>query len=354
MIAFAFLLGTAASPHAAQSPQIPLAGSAIPQFVDPLPSLHTIVADTSQIALNMEEFQTQVLSTGTALPGGTPIPGGGLSPAVTVGTNPTLKPGWTWGWGYRVPSQATTPSYIGPVIVANRYYPGPTPTGSPTQIKFVNNLPTDAFFNKNVLAWKYSTDQTMHWADPLAAETNDCNHKVAKGTFTGGESVLYPAPDDICAKNYGEGTNPGPVPAVVHLHGGEVPPELDGGPDAWFTSDGLKIGHGYHSFLDLNAKNYAIYRYPNTQEAANIWFHDHVLGITRLNVYAGMAGAYILRDPSGPNVNNPAPANLPTGRAGEPLIPLVIQDRMFDVDGQLFFPADSAGNVLWTTNSGTQ
>ena len=42
---------------------------------------------------------------------------------------------------------------------------------------------------------------------------------------------------------------------------------------------------------------YAIYKYPNTQEASPIWFHDHVLGITRLNVFAGLAGAYLIHRP---------------------------------------------------------
>ena len=86
-------------------------------------------------------------------------------------------------------------------------------------------------------------------------------------------------------------------------------------------------------------RNYATYRYPNSQEAAPIWFHDHTLGATRLNVYAGLAGAYLLTDP----------ANVPGQPAAE-LVPLVIQDRMFDTNGQLFFPADSAGGVLWAPN----
>ena len=75
-------------------------------------------------------------------------------------------------------------------------------------------------------------------------------------------------------------------------------------------------------------KNHAVYRYPNTQEAAPIWFHDHALGLTRLNVYAGLAGAYLITDPA-----DPPPANLPAP------IPLAVQDRMFDTNGQLFFPA---------------
>jgi len=275
----------AGSALAAQSPQIPLAGSAIPKFVDPLPSLDAIVAGTGQIELQMTEFQAQVLPTGMPK---------------------------TWVWGYLQPGQTSRASYLGPVIVATR--------GQPTEMKFVNNLGSAA--TTNVLAYKYGTDQTLHWADPLNNEANMWNHMA-----------MPPTPRTEGAENY-----LGPIPAVVHLHGGEVPPVLDGGPDAWFTSDGNYVGHGYYS-KDGNApKNYAIYRYPNSQEGSPIWFHDHTLGATRLNVYAGLAGGYLVLDPAND------PQNLP------PLTPLVIQDRMFDTNGQLFFPADSAGGLLWTTN----
>jgi hypothetical protein len=62
---------------------------------------------------------------------------------------------------------------------------------------------------------------------------------------------------------------------------------------------------------------------------STIWFHDHTLGATRLNVYAGLAGGYVVIDPSDTSV----PANLPA------ITPLVVQDRSFDKNGQLFFPA---------------
>jgi FtsP/CotA-like multicopper oxidase with cupredoxin domain len=62
---------------------------------------------------------------------------------------------------------------------------------------------------------------------------------------------------------------------------------------------------------------------------STIWFHDHTLGATRLNVYAGLAGGYVIVDPSDTSI----PANLP------PITPLVVQDRRFDKNGQLFFPA---------------
>ena len=137
---------------------------------------------------------------------------------------------------------------------------------------------------------------------------------------------------------------------MPHLHGGEVPPELDGGPDAWFTSEGNIHGHGYYTNPNVPVGgNAAVYTYPNTQEAAPIWFHDHTLGATRLNVYAGLAGAYLIDDPA---------LNLPAGlapyglnRIGQPTqrlttVPLVLQDRMFDTNGQLFFPAAAPGDAV--------
>jgi len=304
---------------AAQTLQIPLPGAAIPQFVQPLPILSagggtmaTHVDTGVPFEIHMREFKSMMLPAG-------------------------VVPGYagTWVWGYIVGSTVPTTldTYIGPVVVATRH--------QPSQITFYNDL---GYVNTtNVLAWKYSTDQTMHWADPLNFESNPYMLFPEPGGWP------FEAPGTL---NYGEDPAiPGsflaePIPAVVHLHGGEVPPTLDGGPDAWVTSDGAYSGHGYYTFDQAQGEpapgNYFQYNYPNTQEAANIWFHDHVLGITRLNVYAGLAGAYVLVDPG-----NPPPGDL--GDATK-IVPVVIQDRMFDTNGQLFFPADSAGGVLWTTN----
>jgi len=289
-------LAAVATLHGAQSPQVPLAGSAIPKFVDPLPSLDLVVG-TGPIELQMTEFQANVLPTGFTPPGILP-------PAAFAGT---------WVWGYLQPGQPPRATYLGPVIVATR--------GQPTEIKFVNNLGSAA--TTNVLAYKYGTDQTLHWADPLNGEANMWNHMAMPPAF-GSEG----------AANYD-----GPIPAVVHLHGGEVPPQLDGGPDAWVTSDGMYKGHAFYSRDGADATNYHIYRYPNSQEGSPIWFHDHTLGATRLNVYAGLAGGYLVLDPAND------PQNLPEGP-----IPLIIQDRMFDTNGQLFFPSDTAANLLWAPN----
>jgi FtsP/CotA-like multicopper oxidase with cupredoxin domain len=287
--------------------QVPIAGGAIPQFVDPLPLLDlaggpikTVIAGPEEIEMHMREFQAAMM------------------PSTFVPADGTYT--GTWVWGYIVgPDAPAAPlgTYTGPVVVATR--------GVPTQFRFVNDLGYAS--DTNVLAWYYASDQTLHWADPLGGEMNECAHHAHQ----------YPGmpPMGECAEHYD-----GPIPAVVHLHGGDVPPVLDGGPDAWFTSDGLIQGRGYYTRPGVPvAGNEAVYRYPNHQEAAPVWFHDHALGVTRLNVYAGLAGAYAIIDP---DLILPAglhPVGLQQGGGNvEYLIPLVIQDRRFDVNGQLYFP----------------
>jgi len=110
------------------------------------------------------------------------------------------------------------------------------------------------------------------------------------------------------------------VRTVVHLHGGRVRPENDGYPEAWFTREFKNVGT---KFL------HKIYYYPNCQRPTTLWYHDHALGITRLNVYAGLAGFYLIRDEQEERLN------LPKGKFE---VPLVIQDRSFYPDGELFYP----------------
>jgi FtsP/CotA-like multicopper oxidase with cupredoxin domain len=77
------------------------------------------------------------------------------------------------------------------------------------------------------------------------------------------------------------------IPTVVHLHGGHTESASDGQTEGWYTQ-------GWNAFGPDHVKE--IYHYDNDQEAATLWYHDHALGITRLNVYAGPAGFYLLRD----------------------------------------------------------
>ena len=116
------------------------------------------------------------------------------------------------------------------------------------------------------------------------------------------------------------------VPVVTHLHGGHTDAIFDGNPEYFFSPRYRIRGPRW-----VERK----YRYDNDQPAGTLWYHDHALGITRLNVYAGMAGFYILRD----RFDNGGPKN----RLGLPAFPYelayAIQDRMFRETGELFYPA---------------
>jgi spore coat protein A, manganese oxidase len=105
------------------------------------------------------------------------------------------------------------------------------------------------------------------------------------------------------------------VRTVVHLHGAKAPPESDGYPENWFVPGKSALCH-----------------YPNRQDATLLWYHDHALGINRLNVFAGLFGAFLVRDEFEDSLN------LPRGKYE---IPLVLYDRMFDLEGQLNYPVSA-------------
>jgi FtsP/CotA-like multicopper oxidase with cupredoxin domain len=199
-------------------------------------------------------------------------------------------------WGYNL--NGNGPTYPGVTVEAKR--------GVPTTITYVNNLISPA------LQQFLTVDQTLDWADPLNQSS----------------TLAVPPPPYS-----------GPVPLVTHLHGAEVPSEFDGGPEAWFTATGLH-GSAYRTFSPVGS-NATMYQYPNQQEATTLWFHDHVLGMTRLNVYAGLAAFYLLRDDR--DTGLPAnPIGLPAGPYEHEI---AIQDRQFDTNGQLYFP-DGSGPGL--------
>jgi spore coat protein A len=192
----------------------------------------------------------------------------------------------TYVWGYGVGGMpANYPAYT---IEARR--------GTPTRVTYENNLPTSPFL-QNYL----TVDQTIHWADPLS-------EMGAPTPYTG------------------------PPPLVTHLHGGEVASMLDGHPDAWFTPNLALKGRAFST---------NVYTYPNGQEATTLWFHDHALGVTRLNVYAGLAGFYLIRDAFDTGVAGEG-LNLP---AGPYEVELLIQDRQFDQNGQWLFPDGSPAGL---------
>lgn len=177
--------------------------------------------------------------------------------------------------------------------------PGPTfmaYTDEPVEVKWNNKIENPHMF---------PVDPTLHWANP---------NNIQRPT-----PPFKPYPPGYPLAQY-------PVPTVVHLHGGESESKYDGFPESWFTHDG-KFGATYET---------NIYRYLNEQQSSTLFYHDHALGITRLNVYAGLVGAYLLMDPCN-YLDNECLSPLPTGKYD---IPLIIQDRSFNDDGSSFFSAE--------------
>lgn len=113
------------------------------------------------------------------------------------------------------------------------------------------------------------------------------------------------------------------VRAAVHMHGAKTRPESDGYPEDWIVP-GKSI----------------VYHYPNQQDAATLWYHDHALGINRLNVYAGLVGMFLIRDPYEDGLN------LPQGKYE---LPLVLFDRLFTRDGQLLYPVSGDPESPWVS-----
>lgn len=114
------------------------------------------------------------------------------------------------------------------------------------------------------------------------------------------------------------------VPTVVHLHGGVQQSTSDGHGMAWFTSNFSSTGPTFSSR--------GPYHYPNRQPPGNLWYHDHAMGLTRVNILAGLMGSYRVTDPT-----TEAHLNLPSGPAHDRN--LVLFDRDFTSAGELFMNA---------------
>ena len=188
--------------------------------------------------------------------------------------------------------------------------------GTPARVKWVNKL------KEHLLP----VDPTLHWANPNKMKTPTSPFLEFPKLYAMAQS---------------------PVPFVPHVHGLEVKSAFDGEPEAWFTADGGPHGDKYQGDS---------YEYPNSQPATALWYHDHTLGMTRLNVYAGLAGMYIIRDPADP-LDPPEPLKSESKReSGEAALPdhahempLVIQDKSFNTDGSLLYPAaGSSDHPYWS------
>lgn len=237
-----------------------------------------------------------------------------------------------WGYGPRVAQGG------GPLVFNAPSLTIEAKVGTPVRVKWVNEL-VDA--SGGYLPHLLPVDQTLHWANP-AGPVDDL-----------GEATSDPYR--------------GPVPMVTHVHGAHTTDESDGYAEAWYLPgaedlDGFSPGGSFYGAFAAQAasKGYvapgtlgwepgsAVFQYDNQQAATTLWYHDHTLGMTRLNVYAGPAGFYLLRGGPSDDVRdatgNPAVLPGPAPARGDAPgvtyfeIPLAIQDRSFNDDGTLFFP----------------
>ena len=234
---------------------------------------------------------------------------------------------------------------------------------TPVRVKWINDL-KDA--NGDFLTHLLPVDPTLHWANPIGGITN----RDMRSDFTG---KTYVSRADFTDPSTQYTRYVGPVPIVTHVHGAVgVGDESDGYAEAWYLPAAGDIPAGfahegtwYDFFKGKAANNFgaswepgsATFQYPNLNRASTIWYHDHALGMTRLNVYAGPAGFYIIRGgPSGDDAvldsrfNTPATLPGPAPKANDKFppnkayyeIPIAIQDRSFNADGSLFYPDSRA------------
>jgi len=215
----------------------------------------------------------------------------------------------------------------------------------PVRVKWINDLKDrDGDYLPHLLP----VDPTLHWANPPGGtEGRDMRptFEETPGPYTG------------------------PVPIVTHLHGASgVGDESDGYAEAWYLPNADNVPKGYategtwYDFFAGKAAStfgvewgpgFATFQYPNDQRESTLWYHDHTLGMTRLNVYAGPAGFFIVR--GGPEGEDAVLDNRfgtaavlpgPAPREGDKFPPnknyreiaLAVQDRSFDADGSLFYP----------------
>jgi FtsP/CotA-like multicopper oxidase with cupredoxin domain len=274
--------------------------ASIPQFVDPLPHFAAglrINAKAGGSLIVREDLVQQVaLSTGTVLATGTI----GVTPGAGLGKYA----------GYAISNDGGT-------TFAPAMWPARTieaRVGNPLTVQYQNALTGVKYSDFNILA-----DQTL----------------MMNGYTLTGNPLTDPYTGDI--------------PMVVHLHGGEMPSNSDGGPTAWFMPNGNpQVGPGFAFGAS------SLSTYPNQQEEGTLWYHPHDQGLTRINVYTGLAGYYFLRGPaeeaaqlpgwSGDDkVQEVTPTDIArtttfNATAYLPEIELAVQDRMFNLNGELYWP----------------
>ena len=301
----------------------------IPKYVTPLvipPVLHDDGGVGMSVEVALRQITQQVL------------------PPIDVNGNP-LPP--TPLWAYGDPANPATFNNPGFTIEVTK--------DVVTEVTWINDLVDDTgAFLPHIIqdaAGNPIVDQTLHWAAP----NQDCLDGIPRTDCRGASAAPYT----------------GPIPMVTHVHGAHVNPTSDGYPEAWWLPDANNIPAGYATtgtFYDTTAPadpGTAVYTYENDQPTATLWYHDHSLGMTRLNVYAAGAGFWMIRTNNdretgvlkgklpgpatahgeNPNCRNPngfgkGPNGCVRQRIRE--IPIAIQPKSFNADGTQYYPADRA------------
>jgi bilirubin oxidase len=287
------LITASAVPTSAQLPGGTLDPTTIPKYVEPLPipsvmpRAGTVGHDIDYYEIAVRQFQQQILPPGL--------------PKTTV-------------WGYGAVQDPGTFSYPARTIEAD--------VERPVRVKWINDLKdAQGKFRPHLVP----VDQTLHWANP----PQDCLDGSHRTDCRGRSQQPYK----------------GPVPIITHLHGSHVQPDSDGYPEAWYLPAAVNIPAGYatrgSNFDQIDGvpreSGAAVFQYPNDQRATTLWYHDHALGMTRANVYSGLAGFYLLR--GGSLDTRLVEAFLPKDDFE---IPIAIQDKSFNRDGSLFYPDNRA------------
>jgi spore coat protein A, manganese oxidase len=339
--------GTCTMPLASQL--LPLDPVLQPKFVNELPVPIFYTPDVATYA-GFDYYEIK-MSAVTQAPVAFPQPAGGAA-VVPPGkqwlglVDPLLgTPLFTEVWGY---GQISKPDYP---LVGLATYPSMSfkaTRGRPVKVKWINEAPDTHLF------CKAPTDSNV----PCAIDRTLMGTKFGAGVTAFGSPQQ---PDNAM---------------VVHLHGGEIPPDSDGFAELWFgnlataaayppsafpavavtgstlgaaqnidpilsptTANGIEVGN-----LIRPTGNSMFYNYPMVQPSATLWYHDHALGKTRVNVAAGPAGFFVVEDPAQEAIVAPLlPAKGDCSTAGTLAgncydVPIVLQDRAFNADGSINFP----------------
>lgn len=377
---------------AASAMAVPLPGGTldpltIPKYVQPLVIPPVMPMSTVQPAA-VNPDGTPILDPATGVPVAVPaaeyniavrqfsqqiLPGGAWN--VVTGRADAFPPTPIWSYGLEEDDPTVVSTYVAPMPLNGSLGPAttfnyPALTVEATShvgnsVRWINDLkdPATGAFLPHLLTG--TVDQTLHWANP--ANTGCVN---------------APAFLQIDCNTYNPAPYTGPVPIVTHVHGAHVNSNSDGYPEAWWLANASNIPASYAKTGTLFTQQMlggsvaagtaqdpqyrnadgtaqapmqvdfdpvggaAYYSYENTQPASTLWYHDHALGMTRLNVYAGPAGFWLLRGGAHDLTTLPGPAPVlgqdpnfdPAVRAAIREVPIAIQDRSFNVDGTLFYP----------------